>query len=298
MDELLIKLRFLFPTLSHAEKEIAKILMEKPEVLCESTLAELSRETGTSDATIVRFCRKLGYSGFTEMKKAFQEVVEKNNSIIDMENVYEEDSVLENLQKVYESNMKTLSDTIHLAKAAEYEQAAQLLTGAKSIHFFAGGGDAVAICKLFYFKFSRLGVRSSAHEDEVMQMVEAGNMEAGDVVLVISYEGRARTVYNAAKAAKENGASIICITKMSKSPLARLADICLSIATNDVTVGRDIIARRVAEQMIVDALYLSFLVRTGKSKIEKMKRTTKLLDTNKILEKGKIRKNEVKRKEI
>lgn len=248
------------------------------------TLAELARETDSSDASIIRFCRKMGYSGFSEMKQAFANAL-NDSSIMTVEEIHKEDSVLDNLQKVYKSNMQTLTDTILLADKEAYEEAVQVLLKAKSIHFF-GTGDSAAVCQLFYFKFGRLGIPGSAQQDPVMQLMEASNLGPGDVAVIISYEGKSRTVLNAAKVADERGATIICITKMSKSPLLRLSDISLFIATSDVTVGKDIVARRVAEQMVIDALYLSVLVRSDKGYEKRLNSASKSFELNKIRGKG------------
>ena len=43
MNELMVKLRFLIPTLPRAEKAVAQALLEKPELICLMTLAELAR---------------------------------------------------------------------------------------------------------------------------------------------------------------------------------------------------------------------------------------------------------------
>jgi len=284
VNELIVKMRFLLPTLSRTEKAIAQALLEKPELICITTLAELARETDSSDASVIRFCRKMGYSGFSEMKQAFVNAL-KDSSIMTVEAIKKEDSVLDNLQKVYKSNMQALTDTILLADGEVYEEAAQALLSAKSIHFF-GVGDSAAVCQLFYFKFRRLGIPGSAQSDAVMQIIEASNLGAGDVAVVISYEGKSRTVLNAMRVAKERGATIICITKMSKSPLLRLSDINLFIATSDVTSGRDIVARRVAEQMVIDALYLSVLVRSNKDYDKNLNSTSKFLELNKVRGKG------------
>ena len=181
--------------------------------------------------------------------------------------------------------MQTLTDTILLADQEAYEEAVQVLLKAKSIHFF-GTGDSAAVCQLFYFKFGRLGIPGSAQQDPVMQLMEASNLGPGDVAVIISYEGKSRTVLNAAKVADERGATIICITKMSKSPLLRLSDISLFIATSDVTVGKDIVARRVAEQMVIDALYLSVLVRSDKGYEKRLNSASKSFELNKIRGKG------------
>lgn len=284
MNELIVKLRFLIPTLPRAERGVAQALLEKPELICLMTLAELARETDSSDASIIRFCRKMGYSGFTEMKQAFINAL-NDSSIMTVEEIHKEDTVLDNLQKVYKSNMQTLTDTILLADESAYEDAVQALLKAKSIHFF-GAGDSAAVCQLFYFKFRRLGIPGSAQADAVMQLMEASNLGPGDVAVIISYEGKSRTILNVARVANERGATILCITKMSKSPLLRLSDISLFIATSDVTVGKDIVARRVAEQMVIDALYLSVLVRSDKDYGKQLNRTSKSFELNKIRGKG------------
>ena len=106
MNELIVRLRFLIPTLPRAERAVAQALLEKPELICFMTLAELARETDSSDASVIRFCRKMGYSGFTDMKQAFAHAL-NDSSITIVEEICREDSVLDNLHKVYKSNMQS-----------------------------------------------------------------------------------------------------------------------------------------------------------------------------------------------
>jgi len=85
------------------------------------------------------------------------------------------------LEKVFQSNVQTLSDTLVLA-GDEYRDALNALIGANSIHFF-GAGDAFAVCQLAFMKFSRLGIPCSAHSDVMLQLVTAGNLQPGDVAV-------------------------------------------------------------------------------------------------------------------
>ena len=105
----------------------------------------------------------------------------------------------------------------------------------------------------------------------------------GMVALAISYEGRSRNIVEAMKIAKQNGATTICITKMNKSPLLRYSDINLFIAVNDLTIGRDTVTRRVADQFILDALYLGYTMRkTNKNFKTHLKGIQEAIDRNKI----------------
>ena len=280
MNEIAVRLKFLIPTLPRAERAVAQALLEKPEMICFMTLADLARATESSDASIIRFCRKMGYTGFTDMKQAFSHALDES-SIVTVEEINKEDSILDNLKKVYKSNMQALSDTILLANEKAYEEAVELLLHAESKHFY-GAGDAAAICQLAFFKFLRIGIPGSAQGDPVMQLIEASNMKEGDVAIVISYEGRSRNIINAMRVTKERGAKIICITKLNKSPMLKLSDINLFIATSDVTAGKDKVVRRVAEQMIIDTLYVSLMVRSNGKYEKRLNNTSKFFEYNRI----------------
>ena len=86
----------------------------------------------------------------------------------------------------------------------------------------------------------------------------------------------------AMKIAREAGATTICITKMGKSPLLKYTDINLFIATDDLTVGKDIVSRRVADQAIIDALYLGVLTKSTQDRAAWIRKTQKAIDNNKI----------------
>ena len=63
MNDLFVRIRFLIPTLPRAEKAIAEALLDNPEAITVMTLAELAKESGSSEASIIRFCRRLGFRG-------------------------------------------------------------------------------------------------------------------------------------------------------------------------------------------------------------------------------------------
>lgn len=279
MNDLLVRIRFLLPSLPRAEKAVAQALLENPEAITHMTLAEIARESGSSEASIIRFCKRMGQDGYSSLKEAFIRSLAEGTEL-QSEGIHASDDMSVILKKVFQSNVQTLSDTLVLADEG-YEEALQALLKAKAIHFF-GTGDAFAVCQLAFMKFSRLGLTCSAHSDVMLQLVTAGNLGPGDVAIAISYEGRSKNVVQAMKIAKEAGATTICITKMNKSPLQKYIDISLFIAVNDLTVGRDKVTRRVADQFILDALYLGYTTKIGKNFAAHLKKIQKAIDCNKI----------------
>jgi len=279
MHDIFVRIRFLLPSLPRAEKKIADSLLENPDAITQMTLAEISRESGCSEASIIRFCKRMGFSGYSALKEAFIRSVSAETGFQD-EVLNDSDSMQEIMQKVYQSNVQTLSDTLVLADVA-YEQALDALLNAESIHFF-GAGDAFAVCELALMKFSRLGVRCSAHSDTMLQLITAGNLTPKDVAVAISYEGRTKCVVESMRTAKKAGATTISITKMYKSPLLRYSDINLFISVNDLTVGRDKVTRRVADQFILDVLYIGYTTKSNKNFSKKLKDIQSTIDQNKL----------------
>ena len=71
MKDLMMRIRFQLPSLPRAERVVAEALLENPEAISGLTLAQLAKETGSSDASVIRFCRRMGFKGYTDFKNAF-----------------------------------------------------------------------------------------------------------------------------------------------------------------------------------------------------------------------------------
>ncbi len=280
MNELLVKIRFLIPSLPRAEKAFAQALVENPDAITHLTLAQIAAESNSSEASVIRFCKRMGYHGYMDLKDAFI-LAMADGSEVHEEEIEESDDISVILKKVFQSNVQTLQNTMVLANEG-YTDALNAMIGARSIHFF-GVGDAYAACQFAFMKFCRLGIPCSAHSDVMLQYTIADNLGPGDVALAVSYEGRSRNVVQAMKIAKKRGATTISITKMNKSPLLKYTDISLFISVSDLTIGRDKATRRVADQFILDVLYLGYITKTKKDYSKCLKRTQAAIDCNKIM---------------
>lgn len=281
VKNILIKNRFLIPSLSKSEKKAAKLLESDPGGIVNLTLADYAERADCSQASILRFCRRLGVDGFPEFKMQIILALkdEENNPAYNNE-VSSQDTMQQILEKVFFYNIQTLKDTLALI-SDDYDQALKALSKAKSVHFF-GLGDAAVPGQLASIKFRRLGLMSTVNVDADMQLMTASTMGCEDVAIAISYSGKSRSVVEAMRLAKENGAATICITKMEKSPLIKHCDIKLFTATSDVTVGKEIVARRIAEQAIMEALYMGLITKERPDYKENVKKTAEVMEFNKL----------------
>ncbi len=57
-----------YKTLTKSEKKIANYVLESPNHIIYGTMNDIKSEIHVGDATIIRFCQKLGFSGFSDLK--------------------------------------------------------------------------------------------------------------------------------------------------------------------------------------------------------------------------------------
>ena len=68
MDKITLKIKMLYDSLGKAEKKIADWISENPGKIISLSIVELAEQCKCSEATIVRFSRKIGLSGYQELK--------------------------------------------------------------------------------------------------------------------------------------------------------------------------------------------------------------------------------------
>ena len=277
-DEIFVKVRFLYPSLTKSEKRVADILIDDYERIGDYTLADYAKKAGCSDASVMRFCRRLGLDGFSELKYQLAKV--KTTAYDNgMHKITKDDDAYTIMEKVIWNNEKTLKDTLTLYNS-DYEKALEAVLEAKQINFF-GVGDAWIVCESAQMKFQRIGVASSAYSDVALSLATASLMGEGDLAVGISFSGETKLVVDALRIAKSNGAKTLCIVHFDKCELIKYSDMKIFTATTDFTVGHDEIARRTAEFAIIDTLYMGLITKKSEIYNSKLKKTIAAIIENK-----------------
>lgn len=279
MNEIIVKLNFLIPTLHRAEKAVALYLLDNMRLIPDMTLSTLAEETHTSEATVMRLCRRMDFAGFLQLRRAF--TVDSVDNTLDIpQSIHASDTVFTIYDRVQQSINQTIENTKTLL-TADFENALDAILHANSVHFFAAG-DTYTVCELASIKFNRIGIHSTAYSDVMLQLGMASNLKKGDVAFALSQAGRSIGVVQAMKMAKENGATTICITQTNKSPLLKHTNINLFIAPVDLITGRESVTRRIAELAIIETLYLGIILRGDSSYKDAVKRSILAHEQGKI----------------
>ena len=275
---LIVKIKAMMGHMSKAERRVADYIVQNPDEVIHLTVSELADLTSVSNATVIRTCQRIGSGNYQDLKITLaQEIVTPMQSI--NEELSFEDDPATILDKVFNTERQALDYTRNNIDMKELIRAVDALQNARTIHVL-GMGNSRAIAQDLEHKLLRLGLNAVMRGDGHMDIISASFLKPGDVMFAISYSGSTMDVINAAKVAKQNGATVISLTNMGRSPLYDVADIHLSTSASESKYRIVALSSRIAQMAIVDTIYTLIALRkpdavSGFHKLEKALGTTK-----------------------
>lgn len=250
-----LQIKTLYKDLSLKEQAIADYILENPSKVSHSSISDLSNELGIADSTFFQFTKKLGYNGFKDFKMAMLMQENDFSAISIHENIQKSDNELTMAQKVFDSNMTTLTDTKNLLKEEDLKLAAAMINQSKRLFFFGVGGSEIVATDA-YHKFLLSPITVFHSSDYHIQLMEASLLTPDDCGIFISHTGKSRETIELAQVAKNNGAKIIVITSHAASPLAKLGDVVFISISEETEFRSEALASRIAQLSIMDSLYV------------------------------------------
>jgi RpiR family carbohydrate utilization transcriptional regulator len=250
-------IRSQLPALNDSEVRVAHWVLQNPNEIIQLSMAQVAQECGVSDTTVLRFCRNIGFRGYTHMKMMLAQDTARPDQIVH-EDVDINDDVATLARKVFMTNIQALRDTLEVMDMEALGRAAIMIQNARRI-LIIGVGTSGPIVQDAHNKFFRLGLNCHGYTDSYLQLMEAALVESRDVVIGISQSGSSTDPVITMEQAKKNGASTIVITGNAQSPITRHAD--LTFLSPSKENRSEVIASRVAQISIIDALYVILSLR-------------------------------------
>ncbi len=243
-----------------AEKKIADFIMENKKAVVDMTVAQLAKASGTSDATVSRFCRRCGFKGFQSLKMDLaKEVMEEERDSLQVSNEIDRRNLPQSLQNILANKTAEMTATMGMLEPENLETILRILEHARLIQF-AAVGNTIPVAMDGAFKFNQLGlccVSGTIWEGQIAATYNLGPMDA---VIIISNSGTSKRLLALAQGAHENGARVIVITNNSSSPLALASDYLIITATREKLLTGDFWFSRIPAMMVIETLYLLLFV--------------------------------------
>jgi len=246
--------------LSKSAHKVAAIVMREPELVINSSIANVAITADVSEPTVNRFCRTLGCLGFPDFKvKLAQEIASGASKIT--RGIEMEDSIHQIIEKIFDSTHASLAATQAASDSEKIESAINILASARSI-LFVGLGASSSVALDAQHKFLRFDIPVIAHTDILNQRMTAAGQTERDVTVCISYTGRTAALIEVAKIARQNGATVIGITT-GDSPLANECSLTLPIVTPEDTDVHKPMTSLINHLVLIDVLATGLAVKRG-----------------------------------
>ena len=261
------------------ERKIAAYLLENFDKSLHSTLLELADGIGVSDASIVRFCKSIGYTGFQEYKinAAMQCVPEPRlyNPSLSVD-----DSPAELCDKIFAIESSALEQTKQELDIKVMNEVVVLLINAKRINLVGTGGSAIS-ARDFQHKLLKIGVRAELQEDKDLQLMSASLLTENDVLFAISHSGSNLHVAETIDLAKKKNAKVVTLTMKSKNVLVEKADYPLYVVSEKTIFESESFSARLAQLAMLDCLVALMAFKNFDGSLEAMKATRLATSVNK-----------------
>lgn len=244
--------------LSQSERKIADYMMAHHQMVAGSTAAELAEKTGTSPATVVRFCRALGFKGLADFKQYLSyEFISPSAKWMHVER---DENISALKQKTFSFNQSSLDETMSILNDEALEMAIEAMAAAPKIIIIAEGGSASS-ARAGFDAFLKLGLQVMCVDDPFFQVLTLAGAPADTVVLAVCHSGQARNVVEALKIAKDKGLATIALVGIVGSPIMKYTDIPLFTGVSDHRFFSDSLSARMCEVGVLSTLHAGLAVR-------------------------------------
>lgn len=273
MNKTCLNMKILYSEMGKAEKRIADWLISNPDEILPLSIVELADKCECSEATIVRFAKRLGFSGYQGLKISLAQETHKS---VASTHISKDDSPFEIFEKVCNDIYCSLEKTKMVLNKEVMGKSAEAIKNSDKIAIF-GLGNSASVALDASHKFLRAGCNAVAYSDNHMQVIAASHLTKKDVAIGISHSGSSKDIVDALKISKQHGAVTICITNVGKSPVTKHSDYVLNTASEETQHNLLALSSRISQLAIIDALYFHTIYSMSEKSIEAINETEKSL---------------------
>ncbi|MBF0784334.1 MurR/RpiR family transcriptional regulator [Muribacter muris] len=262
-------------SLTKTEKKIASAILSQPGLLNQCSLSEVAHQLDVGEATFIRFCRTLGFKGYTDFKLdlaielATQD--KESGTLLDTD-VAETDSPKEIAVKLQTTLANVIAETVNLLDYPVLEKVVEELRKANRIFLF-GVGSSGLTAEDAKHKLMRIGLQTDAVTNNHFMYMQAALLKKGDVVIGISHSGHSEETTKALRIARDNKATTVAITHNLRSPITEVAHYVLINGNRQGNMQGDSIGTKMAQLFVLDLIY-TLLVKADPDKAIRQKQKT------------------------
>ncbi len=263
-DRVVVRIRALLPALAPAERRVGQVVLDDAAAAA-LTIGELADRAGTSQTTVVRFCRQLGFPGYPQLRIALATEAGRlqggDPARVVGSDIGPDDDLASVVEKIAFADARAVEETAAQLDVAVLGQVVDAIVGASRIDIYGVGASAFVAAD-FQQKLHRIGRVAFAWSDVHVALTSAAVLGPGDVAIGISHTGSTQETIDALAEAARHDAVTVALTNAPRSAIARLADLTLTTAARETTYRSGATASRLAQLTVVDCVFVGVAQQT------------------------------------
>lgn len=279
------RLRMELPTLPDALQRVAEQILEDPGEAAQASIVDLAERSGTSTATVTRFCRVLGFRGYAALRVAIatesgREAQARWETDIDRD-IEPGDPLDRVLSIISSADSRAIQETATRLDLESVKRVAEAISTAGRVELFGLGSSGTAAREMA-FRLERIRIPVWHREDGHKALTNAALLGPGDVAIGLSHSGRTREVIEVLAEAASQGALTVAVTSFERSPLAEVADISLTTAVHETTFRLAALSALHSQLFALDLIYVAVAQLTYERTTEAFEVTARAVQAHRL----------------
>ncbi|NIZ91260.1 MurR/RpiR family transcriptional regulator [Kineococcus rubinsiae] len=264
------------PSATASLSRVLQAMLDDPGACAQLTVTDLARRAATSEATVVRTARALGFAGYPQLRLALAASAVAGTAPPALGlltgTLTDADDPAHVVATLAAVEAEAIAATARTLDVAALSAAADAVAGARVVDCCGIGASAVVALDLDH-RLGRVGVVCRPRTEGHAALVSAAGLGPGDVLVAVSHSGRTADVVGAAREAAARGATVVALTSTAASPLTAAASHVLLAAGRETAYRAGSMASRTGSLLVVDCLYVTVVQRLGEPARQSLERT-------------------------
>jgi DNA-binding MurR/RpiR family transcriptional regulator len=223
-------------SLSAKHQHLAQYISQHYRTAAALTAAQLAAEMGTSEATVIRLARELGYDGFPDLRRQLHGMIREDlNSLELLARERSRSGRRDPLAAMITTEINHLNNLALEVSRPEFTRLVRSLVAANRV-YIAGHRASASLAHFFGYSLAKV------HPDVITLAGESDlgfdafrSVPSNSWMIVIGFARYPRETVELADFARHEGITVAAITDRVLSPLAKRADLSLIIKADPVS---------------------------------------------------------------
>lgn len=285
-DDVMQELRAAVPALRPSERRVAELVLQDPARVVSLSITDLAELCDTSVASVVRFCRSMGYTGYAEFRRELASSVGREQVSLGRFGVSDSDIAADDdasavIAKIAFHEARAIEATAAAIDATVLDAIADAIVKAPRVDIYGVASSGIAAVDLQQ-KLHRIGMVAFAWSDVHLALTSAAVLTPGCVAIGFSHSGLTVEVADSLAAARDSGATTALVTNFPSSPIAQDVDHVLTTSASETRYRPGAMSGRITQLAVIDFLFVRIAQQLSGRAAEPLQLTYDAVQTHRL----------------